>query len=210
MINDKSKFKKIKSFGFLVVVLSFSFLVFSLFPVRADQTVTIQSSIQSYLSVSIDSNTVNMGNLQAGTPVEGTSVVTVTTNNAQGYKILVNRDNSDYTLKSGVNYITDKTVWDSSANEGQGNGSTWSGTGIGFRVKYTGTTSNYNSGWWGSNDSASQGKFAGFPSSSSQIMNKETYSVTSTQTTVGYKCDVPTIQSTGSYAGGITYSIIAN
>ena len=185
-------------------------LLFESLLVKADEGVTLQTSVQTYLAVAIDSNTVDMGNLEPGTPVTGQSTITITTNNSVGYQIQVKRNNSDQTLKNGSNFITDKTGWDPTADSGNGNADVWANTGLGFRVEQTNTTSNYNSTWWGSDDTDTNAQFAGFPSTSKQIMNRTIYSQTSTVTEIGHKVDVPNTQATGGYSGGITFSIVAN
>jgi len=198
----------------LLITLLFGFLWGLLLepcPIKAgDEGVTLQTTVESYLSVSVDSSTVNMGNLQTGTPVTGNTTITTTTNNNSGYQVQVKRDNADYTLKKDSYYIADKTSWDPTTNSGDGNAVVWSGTGLAFRLVQTGTTATYNSTWWGSDDTSSNAKFAGFPSSSTQTMNHTTYSETSTVTKIGYKIDVPSSQSTGAYSGGITFSVVAN
>ncbi|MCH7759099.1 hypothetical protein IID20_01960 [Patescibacteria group bacterium] len=203
----KSTFLIILLLGLLTLTWS---LLFEFLLVKADEGVTLQTSVQTYLAVVIDSNTVNMGNLQPGTPVTGQSTITVTTNNNVGYQIQIKRNNSDQTLKKGSDFITDKTAWDPAANSGNGNAAVWTSTGLGFRIKQTNTTSNYNATWWGSDDTDRNAQFAGFPSTSKQIMNRTTYSQTSTVTEIGHKVDVPNTQATGGYSGGITFSTVAN
>jgi len=206
----------------MIKVLKSTFLITLLFgllwglflepcPIKAgEEGVTLQTNVQSYLAVSIDSSTVDMGNLQTGTPVSGNTIITTTTNNSSGYQIQAKRDNADYTLKQGASYISDKTAWDPTTNSGDGNAVVWTGTGLALRIQQTGTTSTYNSAWWGSDDTSSNAKFTGFPSSSAQVMNHTSYSETATATKIGYKIDVPSTQATGGYTGGITLSVVAN
>lgn len=167
------------------------------------EQVTLQVDVAEVLAMSVDSATVDMGTLTPGTPVTGSSVVTVTTNANGGYDLKVKRDDSDTTMDHTVlpSYnITDKTAWDGSSSA-----ATWSGTGLGFSVYAS--TATKNATWWGSGTACDDAanKYAGFPSSYTTIMSHSSYSATSTTTSVCYKLDVPSTQRSGAYDGTITY-----
>jgi len=152
---------------------------------------------------------VNLGNLQAGSPVTASTDIKVKTDTS--YSIAVKRSDSDTTIdlttNSSIN-ISDKTAWDPEANSGNGNAASWSGTGLGFCVF---ASNNYkNTTWWGTGASVddSNNKYAGFPTSDKTIMRQNSYSVTGeTTTSVGYKLDVTPGQASGYYDGIIVYTV---
>lgn len=166
---------------------------------------------------SIDSDTVNLGGIIPGEgPVTGTSVLTVSTSDTNGFSVQVKRNDSDTTLDlnddSNIN-ISDRTAWNPSANGGDGNAIIWQSSDkeLGFRVQKTDTDSgNYNETWWGMNDSDTHAKFAGFPSSSQIIAYRTSASSPPTDSKVLYKLDVANTQPTGDYSGGITYTAFIN
>ncbi len=167
------------------------------------EQVTLQLTVEEVLAMSVDSASVNFGTLTPGTPVTGSTTVTVTTNANGGYDLKVKRDDADTTMDHtslpSFN-ITDKTAWDGSSSS-----ATWSGTGLGFSV-YS-STATKNTTWWGSGSACddSNNKYAGFPSSYVTIMDHDSYSASSTTTSVCYKVDVPSTQRSGVYDGTITY-----
>lgn len=171
----------------------------------------ISTTDQVTLSLTVDQNItlacgadVDLGTLTAGTPVNGTTTCTTTTNAEAGYDLAVRRDDSDTTLDkttSASDNITDKTAW----NPGTPNAVAWSGTGLGFRVQNTGTTATYDSAWWGSEADAANTYYAGFPTSYAMIMDHDAYSATSTDTVIAYRVDVPGTQRSGAYDGSVTY-----
>jgi len=151
------------------------------------------------------------GTLTPGTPVTTTATCTTTTNNSTGYILEVKRDDADTTLDlstDAATNITDKTAWDSTANAGDGNAATWSGTGLGFRVMQTGTDSGYNATWWGSDDTLTNAKFAGLPSAYDTILDAS--SSGETDAAVGFRLDVPAAQTAGTYTGTATFQVTAN
>jgi hypothetical protein len=172
----------------------------------------ISTTDQVTLSLTVDQNitlncgaNVDLGTLTAGTPVNGTSTCTTTTNAESGYDLAVRRDDADTTLDkttSAADNITDKTAWDPTANTGNGNAATWSGTGLGFRVVASGTTATHSATWWGADGTPT---FAGFPTAYATIMDHDTYSATSTAVVIAYRADVSGTQRSGAYDGSITY-----
>lgn len=174
-------------------------------------TAAITTTDQVTLSLTVDQNIsldcgadVDLGTLVAGTPVNGTTTCTTTTNAEAGYDLAVRRDDADTTLDkttSASDNITDKTAWSSSTP----NAIAWSGTGLGFRVQETGTTATYNSTWWGSEADASNTYYAGFPTAYETIMDHDGYAASSTAVVVAYRVDVPGTQRSGAYDGSITY-----
>lgn len=185
-------------------------------PVKADQQgVTLEANVQTIFTFSIDSNTLDLGNLVPGTPVSGTSTLGVETNNETGFNIIVVRNDSDTTLDLSTDAstnITDQTDWNSGSPNAvikanlDNNGDVFA-----FRVKQTGTDSgNYNSIWWGDTDGDGDALFAGFPYPAKTIVNRTSASSPSTDSIVEYYLDVSASQETGVYNGGITYTATSN
>lgn len=147
--------------------------------------------------------------LTAGTPVATTATCTTTTNSAGGYTLAVKRDDADTTLDlttDATTNIADKTEWTSATP----NAAVWSGTGLGFRVKQTGTTAAaYSSTWWGTDDTAPNALYAGLPSAYDTIVNDTTYSASPTTAAVEFKVDVTSGQATGTYDGTATFQVTA-
>jgi hypothetical protein len=167
--------------------------------------VSITTTVADTISVSCSPLTIALGTLTPGAPVSGTTTCTTTTNANNGYNLAATRDDADTTLDkvsdATVN-ISDKTAWTS----GTPNGATWSATGLGFRVKQTGTTAAlYNSTWWGSDDTAPNAKYAGFPNGYQDIAQEASYSASSTAVVVETKLDVPSTQKSGAYDGTVTF-----
>ncbi len=167
------------------------------------------------LTLSLDSNSESFGTLTPGTPVYGSTTATVTTTNASGFNIAVNRVLPTATLDLNTNSaitIPDKTAWvpgGSCAVAGNATASSTSPQTLQFRVMSTGTdSSNYCSAWWGSNDS--NALFAGFPTSAQQIMNRTSASTPSTATVIQYYLDTTSSQSSGAYSGDITVTATVN
>ncbi len=155
---------------------------------------------------------VNLGHLLSGTPVTGYTDIKVTTDapEAPRYNVAVARNDATTTMDLTTNStidIADKTAWDPTANSGNGNATTWSGTGLGFTVYAS--TATKDTTWWGSGTSQTDtnNKYAGFPSTAQTIMSQAGYTTGETTTSVGYKLDVPAGQSSGYYDGIIVYSV---
>mgnify|MGYP000922264401 CR=1 FL=1 len=150
--------------------------------------------VNYYLSLAVDSNTVNLGTITPGVPVEGQSVISVSTDSWGGYDLYAYQNHqmthSD-TFTTIANYSCDI-----------GNPCLWSGVGLGFTVK-SGTQVESK---WGSSPNF---KFAYFPLVSTIFHTKSGFSSSTDQTTVGYKLDVPSTQKSGNYSNIISYIVIA-
>jgi len=194
---------------FLFHVSGFTFQAPIVQAVGVGTSVTVEE-----IAFSIDSDTVNLGGITPGQgPVTGTSVLTVSTGDTNGFSVQVKRNDSDTTLDldddSSIN-ISDRTAWDPTGN---GNAAVWQSSDkeLGFRVQKTDTDSgNYNETWWGMDDSDAHAKFAGFPSSSQAVVYRTLASTPPTDSKVLYKLDVPNTQPTGDYSGGVTYTAFIN
>lgn len=146
------------------------------------------------LSLAVDSNTKNLGNIDPGTPVAAESTLSVTSDSWGGYDLLCSEDNPmthTDTLTTVSNYSC--TI---------ASPCLWSGTGLGFTVE-SGTGVNPK---WGSNPDF---KYAGFPVADTIFHEKTGYSSGADDTVVQYKVDTPGTQKSGYYSNMITYTAIA-
>lgn len=100
--------------------------------------------------------------------------------------------------------------WDPTANGNAGNAGTVPGQTFAFRVQSGGTTSNYATTWWGASDADGTAQYAGFATTSQQIMDCTTCNSGSTDTVIKYRADAPTSQASGAYTGLITYTALTN
>jgi hypothetical protein len=169
---------------------------------------TISTTVQEALSLSCGT-TAPLGNLIAGTAVTTSSSCSTTTNGSDGYELSVKRDDGDTTIDlttDASTNIPDKPAWTSATP----NSNIWAGTGMAFRLMQTGTDSNaYSSTWWGTDDTAPNAKFAGFPSSYDKIAVDTVYSASASTVVIGYKLDVAATQKSGTYDGTITFQAVS-
>ncbi len=155
--------------------------------------------------------TVNFGEILPNIPTFASSAVYVTMpGSLSGYNLSVKREdiNStvDLTIDSSVDF-PDYTPWNPS---GSGNATTTPGNNLSFRVKQSGTTSNYSNTWWGSDDTLLNAKYSGFPTINSQFMNCPACNWGTTVTVIDYRASAPVSQKSGSYNGVITITALAN
>lgn len=154
---------------------------------------------------------VNFGVITPGVPSVVSSTVAVHMAGAlDGYFLQVQRDDATSTLDltTDDNYdFPDAAAWNPA---GSGNAATSTGDDFSFRIMQSGTTSNYDSAWWGANDSIGIAKYAGFPAVSQQIMVCPTCNFGTTTSTIGYRAIAPILQKSGVYDGSITYTVLAH
>jgi hypothetical protein len=168
------------------------------------------------LNVTIDTTTVSFPSLLPGSPVSTTNNLTVTTNNSSGFNVSANRSDAVNTLSLNADntvHILDKTDWVQPGSTSTiGNANVYSGTGLAFRVRKTGTDApDYLSAWWGADDTSLNALYAGIPSASSQeIVYRGSSAISGTNMLVEYKLDVPSNQRGGPYSGTIVYTIVVN
>lgn len=201
---------------FLSTLVTIIFVVIQVFEIVSGDyqveshtdSVTLTTTVAEVISLDCGSD-VEFGTLTPGTPVTGTTTCTVTTNANGGYDLKVRRDDTDTTMDKTTDAtvnITDKTDWDPTANSGNGNAATWSGTGLGFTL--FASTATKNTTWWGTGTTVTDAlnKYAGLPPTTyTDIMVHTSYSSGSTTNSIGYKLDVPTTQRSGAYDGSITF-----
>jgi len=129
-----------------------------------------------------------------------------------GYNLSVNREDATSTLNlNGTStpdvIFPDETEWNPT---GSGNATSSPDNNLSFRVWQDGTTSNYDSTWWGASDASGTAKYAGFPSIMQQFMNCSSCNFGSTDTIIGYRVSAPVSQMTGVYLGMITITALVN
>jgi len=198
------------------------------FAQAATGSVALNVTIASTLTFNMDATTKAFAALTPGTPVQATSLLWITTNNAIGHNTTIARASTTATLSSGAQTISDNPSgnnWTAPAatSTTTGPSATWAnGTtqGLGFRVVVSGTdigtdastTCGAATGWWGATDDGAA-KFSGVSTSSSaqKIADCNQYLSGGGGQTVVYKLDTPTTQAAGTYTSSpITYTVLAN
>ncbi len=213
-------------------------LIFSLFLLTMQAyaaSVTLSVNVQTSLTFT----TTNQGfsntstNLTPGTPLMGTTTLSVLTNDAAGWNVTLSGDNKNTTnhnlQRTGDTtvQITDQTEWvNAAATTSVGNAVrisslTNSGNVLAFRVMTASSTNGtafIASSWWGTADSYATDNantlYAGISSStvSRQIGNagSGSYSSSAHLNDVQYYLNVSASQKTGAYTAPITYTATGN
>lgn len=166
------------------------------------------------ITLTLSSNNIDLGTLIPQIPLSTTTTATVEiVYYSSGYYLSIKRDSATSTLSySSIVFPDFSPSWDPTSNGGNGNATTTPGSTFSFRLNYSGTTSNYNSTWWGLNDNQGTAKFAGMPTVSQQIMNC-TASACQNGTTynvIQYRIDAPSTQPIGNYSGSVTITALPN
>jgi hypothetical protein len=155
------------------------------------------------ISMTVDSPTLSFGNLLPGNVLTGTTVVTVTTNFANGYSLSASDSvaGGDSTLLHQVDLVTRIADYLGTI----GTPTLWSGTGLGISLySATGKEAKWGSG---TTESDLNNKYAGVPLNATVVHAKTGSPTTNDANSVGYKLVVPTTQKTGAYSGDITYTV---
>lgn len=197
------------------------------FAQAATGSVALNVTIASTLTFNMDATTKGFGSLTAGTPVQATSALWITTNNAIGHNTTINRASTTATLSSGSQTISDNpnnNNWTAPvATSTAGPSAVWTnGTtkGLGFRVVSSGTdigsgastTCGAAPTWWGATDDGAA-QFSGVSTSTSaqKIANCNEFLPAGGGQTVVYKLDVTSTQAAGVYTSSpITYTVLVN
>ena len=191
------------------------------FAQAATGSVALNVTIASTLTFNMDATTKAFAALTPGTPVQATSLLWITTNNAIGHNTTIARASTTATLSSGAQTISDNPSgnnWTApAATSTAGPSAVWtSGTtkGLGFRLKQTGTAVNtYSTVWWGTSDADANAKYSGIATSSldQKIVDTTLGSGSDEKTVVEYKVDVIESQKSGAYTSSpVTYTALAN
>jgi len=154
--------------------------------------------VNTYLTLTVDDNSKNLGSLLPGSPVTGQSTVTVTTDSWDGYVLNVEKDHPMLHTDT-VTEIADHNgtiavplLWESPNHLGFGF-TLISGTGLDAK--------------WGTNPNY---KYAAFPDTAQTAHTKSDYKSTADETVVGYKADVLSSQKSGAYSCTITYTAVGS
>lgn len=146
------------------------------------------------ISMSLDSQNLNLGLATPGTPVTGQTAVSVITDAWGGFDLLTSQNHA-MTHTDAVTTIPDYVCAIASP-------CAWSGSGLGFTINSGtsveakwGTSPNYN--------------YAYFPLSPTTFHTKGGYASGADQTVVGYKLDAPITQKSGIYSNTITITAMA-
>lgn len=150
--------------------------------------------IGTEISLSIDSNTVDLGLVNPANSAEGQSVLSVITDAWGGYDLYIN-ENHPLLHNDAVTEIEDISCEISSP-------CLWSGYGFGFTVK-SGTGVDIK---WGSSPNY---KYAKVPLTATNFHNKTGYKSGIDETAVGYKVVPKPTQKSGRYSNIIVYTAVA-
>ena len=153
-----------------------------------------QYMVSTGISLTIDSNTQNLGTVTPGASATGQSTLTVTTDSWGGYDLLAS-ENHGLLHTDAVTTIPDYASAISAP-------STWSGNGFGLTV-LSGTGVE---GKWGSNPNYA---YAAVPTSATVFHTKTGYTSGGDQTVVGYYVAPSSSQKSGTYSNIITYTALA-
>jgi autotransporter-associated beta strand protein len=154
------------------------------------------------LSINLDDDILEFGNLLPGSVITGTTVATVTTNYPNGYSLSVHDSvagTDSALLRSG------DTVRIADYAGTIALPTLWSDTGLGISL-YSATG---KSAKWGvgTTESDFNNKYAGVPQNATVIHEKIGSPTVNDNNNVGYKLVVPNTQKTGSYSGNIIYTV---
>lgn len=182
--------------------------------VQATGTQTIVLTVTSTITLTLATSTVNLGTLAPGTPLNATTSLSVTTNDGNGWNLQVRRDDATTTLNLNGTSTPDTTFPDATDWTYATPNATTSanvGANLSFRVFQTGTDAAlYNSSWWGSDDTAPNALFAGFPAVDQQIATVASYVGAAQSVVYGFRADAPGTQPGGTYIGTVTFTAITN
>lgn len=157
----------------------------------------LQYMVNTYLSLTVDNSSKDLGSLLSGSPITGQTTTSVTTDSWGGYAIVVSK-NHPMRHTDAVTEIDDANgsisvplLWQSPND-----------LGFGFSI-ISGT--NVDSKW----GSSPNYKYAAFPNLAETAHLKSGFSSNLDETVFGYKTDVSTDQKSGSYASTVTYTAVA-
>lgn len=194
-------------------------------------SVSLTATVGSTLTFTMDAAAKALGTVTSGTPVQATSTLFITTNNATGSNTTINRASTTATLFVGSQTIADTPSgnnWTApAATTTAGPSAYWvtssttTTTGLGFRVVVSNTnlgsgastTCGMSTSWWGTDDGGANAKWSGISTSTSaqQIANCNGFFGGGQGQTVVYKLDVSSNQAAGNYQSSpITFTVVVN
>lgn len=151
--------------------------------------------VNNTLELVLDSNTKDLGTVTAGSPNTASTTVTVTTDAAGGYDLLISEDDNMTSSEDGTTTIDDYTGTIDTPTA-------WSGVGFGFTVV---SGSGVHSKWGASPNN----NYAGMTTAGTIFHSKEGYTSGNDNTVVEYKVDIPGTQRSGVYTNIVTYTAIS-
>ena len=193
---------------YIAFIFSFCFHASPKITIAATDTVTLSTSVQSYLSFSITAgDTVTFGDLTPSTPIcfaTGT-VASVETNAANGYTMGLH-DGISGTDSALVH--TDTTTYIADYAGTIATPTDWTGTGLGISNFAADTSKNAK---WGTGTMVcdANNKYAGIPETATTAHTVTGYHSGADTSSWSFKVDVPASQKTGSYSGTVTFTATA-
>jgi len=149
-----------------------------------------QKDIVALLTLVLDTNSLDLGQLRPSENATGSITATVTTNAANGYDLFIKESQS---LTSGGDTIPDYSGTIATPTS-------WSGTGFGFTL-ISGTGLDIK---WGSGSN-----YAGIPTSSTLAHTKPGLLLTPDDTQFGFRLELYS-QATGTYTNVVTFTALPN
>ena len=153
-----------------------------------------QYMINTGISLTVDSNTKNLGSVIPGSSVQGQSTLQVTTDSWGGYDLLIS-ENHSMLHTDAVTTIADYACAISSP-------CAWSGNGFGFSV----ISGSDVEAKWGTNPNYN---YAAAPLSDTIFHTKAGYASGEDETVVGYNVSPTVAQKAGTYSNVILYTALA-
>jgi hypothetical protein len=154
-----------------------------------------QQMVNTYLVLTVDASSKDLGSLLPGSPITGETSVDVTTDAWNGYALAVSKDHKMLNLEDESTTIDDHNgtiamplAWSAPNN-----------TGFGFTI-VSGTDVDIK---W-------TNKYAAFPDIATEAHARTGYKSAADETVIGYKVDAPSSQKSGSYSATITYTAVGS
>ena len=139
------------------------------------------------ISLTLDSTAVNLGSLNPGSPVTGTTTTTIATDSSAGYNLAIQKDK----LMTHTDAVTTIPDWTGTI----ATPTTYTGTGLGFTV----SSGSSVEAKWGSGT-----KYAAIPTQTKTTYHQLISSIsTPNNTTIEYKLDVDGVQKAGTYSTNV-------
>ena len=153
-----------------------------------------QYMINTGISLTVDSNTKNLGSVNPGSSVAGQSTLTVTTDSWGGYDLLVDENHA----MLHTDAVTEIPNYSCTI----GSPCAWSGNGFGFTV-ISGTDVEAK---WGTNPNYN---YAAVPLAATIFHTKAGYASGGDETVVGYNVAPSLTQKSGTYSNAIIFTVAA-
>lgn len=173
----------------------------------ATDTVTLDTTVSTTLTLGISPGSISLGNLVPGTPVVGASgvVITVNTSADSGYLLGVS---DGVTGSNSALLHTDATTRIADYAGTIATPTAWVGTGLGLTV-YAADTNKEVKWGTGTTYNDANNNYAGVPETTTTFHSSPGFKVGDDTTSIGFKVDVPNDQKTGDYSGNVTITATA-